>query len=106
MENKIVSLERQFRVATEWANNTGQGVENPGDFEAAILKRCPLYKALEPIMGERPNSKPSYTNEDSDTENVIDEGNVGNEGDVGNETTVEQSTYKTPAKTVATSQVG
>ena len=24
VENKIVSLERQFRIATDWANNTGQ----------------------------------------------------------------------------------
>jgi hypothetical protein len=66
VENKIVSLERQFRLAMDWVNNTGQGVDNPGDFEAAVLKRCPLWKDLEPIMGERPNSKPLCTNEDDD----------------------------------------
>jgi hypothetical protein len=65
VENKITSLERQFRVASDWANNTGQGVENPGDFKAAIAKRCPLYKELEPIMGDHPNAKPLATNEDS-----------------------------------------
>jgi hypothetical protein len=52
VENKIVSLERQFRLASDWANNTGQGVENPGNFQAAIQKRCPLFSELEPIMGE------------------------------------------------------
>jgi hypothetical protein len=68
VENKITSLERQFRVASDWANNTGQGVDNPGDFEAAIIKRCPFYKELEPIMGDRPNAKPLASNEDSDEE--------------------------------------
>jgi hypothetical protein len=67
VENKITSLERQFRTATDWANNTGQGVDNPGDFKAAVLKRCPFYDELEPIMGDRPNAKPLSTNElDSD----------------------------------------
>jgi hypothetical protein len=68
VENKITSLERQFRQATDWAENTGQGVSDPGDFEAAILKRCPLYKELEPIMGERPNARPLSTNEDNEEE--------------------------------------
>ena len=63
VENKIVSLERQFRTASDWANNTGQGVDKPGDFEAAIKKGCPLYHELEPAMGERPNAKPLCTND-------------------------------------------
>ena len=63
VENKITALERQFRTAVDWANNTGQGVENPGDFKAALLKRCPLYEQLEPIMGERPNAVPLSSNE-------------------------------------------
>ena len=51
--------------------NTGQGVEDPGSFEAAVLKRCPLYKELEPIMGERPNARPLGTNEeDSESEEL------------------------------------
>jgi hypothetical protein len=63
VENKITSLERQFRVATDWAENTGQGVDDPGDFQAAVLKRCPYYMELDPIMGERPNARPLSTNE-------------------------------------------
>ena len=69
VENKITSLERQFQVASDWANNTGQGVDKPGDFEAAIKKRCPLFDELEPIMGDRPNAKPLATTEDDE---VID----------------------------------
>jgi len=76
VENKITSLERQFRLASDWANNTGQGVDQPGDFEAAILKRCPHYKQLEDIMGDRPNAKPLYSNEpefglDDDDNSVV-----------------------------------
>jgi hypothetical protein len=95
---EITSLERQFRQASDWANNTGQGVENPGDFEAALLKRCPLYKELEPIMGERPNSKPLSTNEDSDEDWNNDD---DKEADDNGMTTVEQSVQKTPAKNLA-----
>jgi hypothetical protein len=73
VENKITSLERQFCQASDWANNTGQGVDNPGDFEAAIKKGCPLYKELEPIIGDRPNVKPLATNEESD--NNLQDGN-------------------------------
>ena len=64
MENKIISLERQFREASDLANNTGAGVENPGDFEAAVLKRCPYYKQLEEIIQDQPNSKPLATKEE------------------------------------------
>ena len=64
VENKITGLERQFRLASDWANNTGAGVENPGDFKAAVLKRCALYDELEPIMGDRPNAKPLASNEE------------------------------------------
>jgi hypothetical protein len=101
VENKIVSLERQFRTATDWANNTGQGVENPGDFEAALLKRCPLYTELEPIMGERPNAKPLATNEESDTEEMDP---LTLEEDTETLTTVEQSTsnVKTPLRVEGT----
>jgi hypothetical protein len=72
VENKITSLERQFRVASDWASNTGAGVDNPGDFQAAVIQRCALFNELEPIMGERPNAKPLYSNEnDSDDEDSM-----------------------------------
>lgn len=63
VENKIVKLERQFRLACDWTMNTGQGVSNPGDFEAAVKQRCPLFHELEDIMGSRPNAKPLSANE-------------------------------------------
>lgn len=68
VENKIVNLERQFRQASDWVANTGQGVDNPGDFEAAVKRRCPLFQELEPIMGDRPNARPLATNEDSSSD--------------------------------------
>jgi hypothetical protein len=70
VENKITGLERQFRVASDWANNTGAGVENGGEFKAAVLQRCALYDELEPIIGDRPNAKPLASNEDSSVEDV------------------------------------
>ena len=70
VENKITGLERQFRVASDWANNTGAGVENGGEFKAAVLQRCALYDELEPIMGDRPNAKPLASNEDSSVEDA------------------------------------
>lgn len=74
VENKITALERQFRLASDWANNTGQGVDNPGDFEEAVRKRCPLFKELEPIMGDRPNAKPLATSEDAELgANMLDD---------------------------------
>ena len=98
VENKITSLERQFRQATDWASNTGAGVDNPGDFEAAVLQRCPMFKELEPIMGERPNAKPLSSNEiDSDVddssvdEQVAEENNNNNTSATSTATAVEQS---------------
>ena len=76
VENKITSLERQFRLASDWANNTGQGVDNPSDFEAEILKRCPLYKELEPIMGDRPNAKPLASSEEMEIEFDLEDDNA------------------------------
>jgi hypothetical protein len=90
-------------VATDWANNTGQGVKNPEDFEAALLKHCPLYHELEPIMGKRPNSKPLSTNEQSDKDGYGIEVEEHSFSDTnppdGNPTTVEQS-LKTPSRLV------
>jgi hypothetical protein len=73
VENKITGLESQFRKACDWANNTGQGVDNPGDFKAAVLKRCPLFDELDPIMGDRPNAKPLYTNEENSDDTLEDD---------------------------------
>ena len=98
VENKITSLERQFRLAMDWRNNTGQGVENPGEFNAATLKRCPLWEQLEPIMGDRPNAKPLATNESDDSESESSLNKTTSTAP----TAVDQSTEnpKTPAKTV------
>ena len=51
-ENKIASLERLRRLASNWANNTAQGIADLGDFAAALKRRCPLFKQLQPIVGD------------------------------------------------------
>lgn len=64
VENKIGKLERQFREASDWANNAGQGVDDPGSFHNALLKRCPFWDELNPIMGDGPNANALATNEE------------------------------------------
>lgn len=64
LANKISTLERSFKAATDWIANTGQGLDNPGDVEAYVKdKLCPLYYDLEAVMAERPNARPLGTNE-------------------------------------------
>ena len=66
VENKITTLERQYRDATDWKNNTGAGLDDPGAIDAYIKKKCPYYDELDAIMSERPNTKPIASNESSD----------------------------------------
>jgi hypothetical protein len=52
--DKIQSIERAFKIAYDWANNTGQGVDDVESFANALKKRCYFYYELEPTS-ERPN---------------------------------------------------
>jgi hypothetical protein len=63
--DKIQSIERAFKVTHDWANNTGQGVDDVESFADAMKKRCYFYYELEPIMGDRAASRPTATNLDS-----------------------------------------
>jgi hypothetical protein len=58
VQNKIESLEAQFRRASAIPKQSGGGSMDPGKLEAEILKRCPYYNELKPIMNERPNITP------------------------------------------------
>ena len=52
---KIQYIERSWKVAHDWACNTGQGVKegDPEGFEGACLKRCPYYFMLYEVMEDR-----------------------------------------------------
>ena len=79
VENKINSLESQFRKDSDWKNNTGAGLDDPGSIEKGILDRCAHCNELEPIMGDRPNAKPLATSEDFDF-NLDSDDNSGTSG--------------------------
>jgi hypothetical protein len=59
--NKINSLEKGFKDASDWIANTGQGVlENSReDFDTYLNKKWPLFKTLEPVFGDRATIRPS-----------------------------------------------
>ena len=40
VENKLESLKVLFRVATDWINGTGAGLDNPGDVTTYVKKLC------------------------------------------------------------------
>jgi hypothetical protein len=64
VENKIGHLERNFREANDWLNNTGAGLQTPGDINEYFCKKFPLYNILQRIMGDRPNARPLATSDD------------------------------------------
>ena len=47
---KIVYIERSWRKAHDWANCTGQGVEDKEQFEDVVKRRCRLYYTLLDVM--------------------------------------------------------
>ena len=107
--NKIGSIKRQFREASDWANNTGQGMEVTGEqFEDAVKKQCPLYYQLEDIMGDRPNAQPLATNEDDIDNfncNFSDDGSDGNSKSGDNNNTLSNATaLKTSLNTPGNTQ--
>jgi hypothetical protein len=68
IKNKISSLEDSFKSAHDWAGQTGAGVreEDPRNFNDYILKKCPYYFDLLPVMEDRSNSRPQVTTDDVD----------------------------------------
>ena len=64
VENKITSIERQFKAATDWLANTGAGLDNPGDIRSHVLKLCPVCCDVEEVMKDRHNARPLSTNEE------------------------------------------
>ncbi|KAI8849845.1 hypothetical protein BC829DRAFT_442708 [Chytridium lagenaria] len=67
VKKKIEELERSFRKASDWINNTGQGVMlQDGHCEVQVRE----YYELEAVMNSRPTSTALLTNEDETTFNV------------------------------------
>ncbi|KAL3927281.1 MAG: hypothetical protein SGARI_005367 [Bacillariaceae sp.] len=81
VENKINTIERQFKKASDWLANTGAGLDDPGSIKTYVLKLCPVYYDVEAVMSERPNARPLATNEDSDSDEVSNTFNYGNDED-------------------------
>ncbi|KAI9359969.1 hypothetical protein DFJ73DRAFT_92423 [Zopfochytrium polystomum] len=69
VRHKIQDLEKSYRTAVDWKNNTGQGILDAGGagsedlIRKEILRRCPFWDTLSPVMGERLSSRPPVTNE-------------------------------------------
>lgn len=57
--SKINELVRQYKEAIRVKNSTGQG-----NNQEMILKLCPFFAELDPILADRPSTKPLLTNKD------------------------------------------
>jgi hypothetical protein len=61
VQNKIVSIESQYRCAADWLANTGQGVTDKTQLRTAVLERCPHYYDLYDIMEDRASTRPLFS---------------------------------------------
>ena len=55
---KIQSLEKEHPAAIDWQNGTGAGVE-AGSVKEYVVKLCPYFDILDPIMKDKPSMQPS-----------------------------------------------
>ena len=63
---KIQYIEKSWKRAHDWINQTGQGVkeDDPDNFEEAVLKYCRLYYILLDVMYSRSSSNALATTDD------------------------------------------
>ncbi|ETL91413.1 hypothetical protein L917_10037, partial [Phytophthora nicotianae] len=66
VRDKIQKLELKYRTAVDWLANTGQGVTDETSIRSALVKRCPYYYELSPVMDDRQSTRPSQTTDDLD----------------------------------------
>ena len=55
---KMQSLEYNYQAAIDWQNGTGAGVE-AGLVKEYVVKLCPYFDILDPIMKDKPSMQPS-----------------------------------------------
>jgi hypothetical protein len=68
IKNKIINLEESFKNAHDWAGQTGAGVKenDPRSFDEYVLRKCPYYFDLLPVMQDRSNARPLLTSDSID----------------------------------------
>ena len=100
------SYERSYKVAADFANNTGEGIrETDGEasFHQLVQKIFKHYFLLEPIMRDRSNIKPAASSDDFLNEDLIsDIGSVGGVEDATQEVDNFLSTIDYAASSQAT----
>lgn len=82
IEGKINQMFSKYNNARALKDQSGGGVKTEQErisFDAYILRKCPYFDLLDPVMRDKHNSKPSYTNEDKQNNNAINL--VGNDSD-------------------------
>jgi len=86
VENKINTIQNQFKIAFDWSQNTGAGLKADDDFvgfEDGCKKRCKYWDELIEVMGSRAASRPGFSTDDMDQASVDYDNNneSGEEGD-------------------------
>jgi len=69
VRKKIDQLVSDFKKSSDWIANTGQGVKLEHTEESwteLVLSLNKYYYVLEPILGERPSTRPAFTSDDID----------------------------------------
>ena len=83
IKNKIANIKDLFKNAHYWAHQTGAGVkeDDPGQFNDYILKKCPYYFDLLPVMQDRATAHPLMTSESMENEHENDNRNSNDDDD-------------------------
>lgn len=59
--NKITTIEKDYRTASDWLGATGSGVECKSSVKEYVMKLCPFYYDLQDVMEDRASTKPLYS---------------------------------------------
>lgn len=70
IRKKIDQLISSYRKTSDWIANTGEGIrsnESAESWNQLILNRFKYFFILEPVMSDRPTSRPVFTTDDFDS---------------------------------------